>query len=154
MVDIVDIQTRSRMMAGIRGKNTNPEILLRKGLHSRGYRYRLHAKKLPGKPDMVFRMYSAVIFVNGCFWHGHDCHIFRMPKSNVRFWQEKISKNKERDVVVIAKLISMGWRVGVVWECALRGKARKNFDDVLSLIEHWLHSSESQLAIQGDIFTK
>lgn len=137
------------MMAAVRGENTKPEVLLRKGLHARGYRYRLHAKKLPGKPDMVFPMYSAVIFINGCFWHGHDCHIFRMPKSNVGYWQDKISKNKERDVVVIEKLISMGWRVGIVWECALRGKTRMNFDDLLSLTEKWLHSSESQLTIQG-----
>jgi DNA mismatch endonuclease (patch repair protein) len=124
------------MMAGIRGKNTKPEILIRKGLH---------AKNLPGKPDMVFPKYSAVIFVNGCFWHGHDCHLFRIPKSNVDFWQSKISRNKELDVLHTGQLLSMGWRVGMVWECALKGKSRVNFDVLLGLIEVWLHSSDSQL---------
>lgn len=149
MVDTVDIQIRSRMMAAVRGVDTKPEVLLRKALHARGYRYRLHSKKLPGKPDIVFPMYSAVIFVNGCFWHGHDCPMFRMPKSNVNFWQDKITKNKERDLVVIEKLLSMGWRIGILWECALLGKTRMNFDDLLRLTEKWLHSSDSQLTIQG-----
>ena len=114
MVDIVDSKTRSRFMAGIRGKNTMPEMLIRKGLHSRGYRYRLHSKMLPGKPDIVLTQYSAVIFIHGCFWHGHECHLFRLPKSNVDFWRRKISRNKELDVLHIAQLISMGWRVGVI----------------------------------------
>lgn len=149
MVDIVDIQTRSRIMASIRGKNTKPEILIRKGLHARGYRYRLHAGNLPGKPDIVFPMYSAVIFVNGCFWHGHDCHIFKVPKSNIDFWQKKISRNKERDAVVAEKLISKGWRVGVIWECAMTGKSRRNIDDLIGLIEAWLHSSGTHLMLQG-----
>lgn len=149
MVDIVNIQTRSRMMASIKGKNTKPEILIRKELHARGYRYRLHDKNLPGKPDVVLSMYSAVIFVNGCFWHGHDCHIFKIPKSNVNFWKDKISRNKERDTEVMGKLISLGWRVGVIWECSLVGKTKKNFNELLEAIEAWLHSSDSYLVIQG-----
>jgi|SRR5450830_91015 len=149
MVDIVDIQTRSRIMASIRGKNTKPEMLIRKGLHARGYRYRLHVENLPGKPDIVFPMYSAVIFINGCFWHGHDCHIFKAPKSNIDFWQDKISRNKERDAVDAEKLISMGWRVGVIWECSMTGKTKRNFDDLIRRIEDWLHSSDTHLILQG-----
>lgn len=149
MVDTVDIQTRSRTMAAIKGKNTKPEILLRKAIHARGYRYRLHVINLPGKPDMVFPKYVAVIFMHGCFWHGHDCHIFKMPKSNVDFWKSKISRNKERDIEVEKKLISMGWRVGVIWECALQGKTRINFDDLLELIEAWLHSKDNKLTLHG-----
>lgn len=147
MVDIVDIKTRSRMMAGIRGKDTKPEMLIRYGLHARGYRYKLHDKKLPGKPDLVFPKYSAVILVNGCFWHGHDCHLFKMPKSNTDFWRNKISRNKELDVTHEAQLIAMGWRVGIVWECALKGKAKVNFEVLLDSIEVWLHSSEIKLSL-------
>lgn len=135
------------MMAGIRSKDTKPEILIRHGLHARGYRYRLHVKKLPGKPDLVFPKYSAVLFVNGCFWHGHDCHLFRIPKSNVEFWRTKISRNKELDILHIAQLISMGWRVAVIWECALKGKAKINFETLLELIGEWLESTDSQLNV-------
>lgn len=151
MVDIVDNQTRSRMMAGIRSKNTKPELSIRKALHSRGYRYRLHVKNLPGKPDMVFPKYSAVIFVNGCFWHGHDCHLFRIPKSNVNFWKNKISRNKELDDFAVTKLISMKWRVGIVWECALKGKTRVDFDYLIGLIETWIQSPNTQLVLQGEM---
>lgn len=149
MVDKVDVQTRSRMMASIRGKDTKPEILIRKLLHARGYRYKLHDKKLPGKPDMVFPKYSAVIFVNGCFWHGHDCYIFKTPQSNIDFWQEKISRNKARDIVAAGELVSTGWRVGVIWECALMGKTKRNLDDLIMQIEAWLHSSEAHLVMAG-----
>lgn len=145
MVDIVDISTRSRMMAGIKSKNTKPEIMIRHALHARGYRYRLYVKNLPGKPDMVFPKYSAVIFINGCFWHGHDCHLFRLPKSNVDFWRSKVTRNKELDVINKEQLCSMGWRVGVIWECALKGKTKVNFNDLLGLIEAWLHSSDARL---------
>lgn len=127
MIDIVDTQTRSRIMASIKNKNTKPEMLIRKELHARGYRYRLQNENLPGKPDLVFPMYSAVIFVNGCFWHGHNCHIFKTPQSNIDFWESKISRNKQRDTDHEKKLSAMGWRVGVIWECSMQGKNPDKF---------------------------
>lgn len=138
MTDIVDSKTRSRMMAGIRCKNTKPELLIRTGLHSKGYRYKLHSKTLPGTPDIVFPKYSAVLFIHGCFWHGHDCHLYRLPKSNVDFWRSKIFRNKELDALHTSQLSTLGWRVGVVWECALKGKNKVNFDYLISSIESWL----------------
>jgi len=110
------------MMAGIGQSDTKPEMLLRRGLHAMGYRYRLHVRGLPGRPDLVFSARRAVIFVNGCFWHGHDCHLFRWPGTRIDFWREKISSNVRRDRAVRAKLRETGWRVCEVWECQLREK--------------------------------
>lgn len=126
MVDVVDSATRSRMMSGIRCKNTKPELLVRKYLHSRGLRFRLHAKKLPGKPDLVLPKYKAVVFVHGCFWHQHsECKYATMPNSRKDFWANKLSENIARDSYQIAALNGLGWRVFVVWECELReGKTR------------------------------
>jgi DNA mismatch endonuclease, patch repair protein len=98
MADIVPKAKRSEMMAGIRGKNTRPEMLVRRALHAHGYRFRLHRKDLPGKPDIVLPKYRAVIFVHGCFWHGHDCHLFKWPKTREDFWIQKIKNNQERDI--------------------------------------------------------
>lgn len=120
MADIVDPQTRSRIMSGIRGKNTKPEMLVRRLLHSMGYRYRLHARELPGKPDIVFRRQRIAIFVHGCFWHQHSgCRLSRMPKSRVCFWQPKLEANKLRDQNNHIVLENNGWRVLTVWECQL-----------------------------------
>lgn len=107
------------MMSGIRGKNTKPEIIVRKALHAAGYRFRLHRKDLPGKPDIVLPKYKTVIFVHGCFWHKHDCRYFKWPKTRPDFWREKIEGNVERDRLAYEKLEEMGWRVKVVWECEL-----------------------------------
>ena len=128
MVDIVDSATRSRMMAGIQGKNTKPELLVRKYLHGRGLRFRLHAKELPGKPDMVFPKYKVVVFVHGCFWHRHSgCKYATTPTSRKHFWTNKLSENVARDSYQIAALGGLGWQVLVVWECELReGMARLN----------------------------
>jgi DNA mismatch endonuclease (patch repair protein) len=121
MVDVVDPATRSRMMSGIRGKNTMPELLVRKYLHGRGLRFRLHEKKLPGKPDLVFPKYKVVVFVHGCFWHQHaGCKYASKPNSNESFWANKLSENVTRDSYQIAALGELGWRVLVVWECELR----------------------------------
>lgn len=125
MADIVDPQTRSRMMSGIRGKNTQPEMLVRRLLHAMGYRYRLHARELPGKPDIVFRKRHIAIFVHGCFWHRHpdpECRLSRMPKSRVDFWQPKLEGNRARDEANVAALEAMGWKVLLVWECQLRDR--------------------------------
>ncbi len=116
------------MMSGIRGKDTKPELLIRKALHSRGFRFRLHSLKVPGKPDLVLPRYNAAIFVHGCFWHGHDCHLFKMPSTRPEFWEGKIDRNRARDTEVRNALITSGWRRLVIWECALKGKFRLDFE--------------------------
>jgi|SRR3989338_1397636 len=121
MTDIVDAQTRSRMMAGIRGKDTKPELLVRCFLHSRGFRYRLHDKKLPGSPDIVLAKYHLAIFVHGCFWHRHKgCKFATIPEQNRDSWLLKFKQNTERDERQVRQIISLGWRVLVIWECALK----------------------------------
>ena len=138
MTDIVDQKTRSRMMSGIHGKNTKPEMLIRRALHAKGFRYKLHDKSLPGKPDLVFPKYKAVIQVNGCFWHRHNCHLFKWPHSRQAFWTRKILGNVERDKKNYQQIETLGWRILVVWECALKGKTRLPFDSVIDHIEAWL----------------
>jgi DNA mismatch endonuclease, patch repair protein len=142
MADIVSPETRSKMMSGIKGKDTKPELILRKGLHRLGFRYRLHDRDLPGKPDMVFPRYKAVIFAHGCFWHGHSCHLFKWPASNEEFWHTKIERNMEVDKQNIIRLQEMGWRIGIVWECALKGKYRINREEVIELCAQWLQTTD------------
>ncbi|HHA2741711.1 DNA mismatch endonuclease Vsr [Stenotrophomonas maltophilia] len=122
MVDSLTPEQRSAQMSRIRGSNTKLEVLVRKGLHARGLRYRLGGAKLPGRPDIVLPKYRAVVFVHGCFWHGHDCPLYRLPKTRPEFWADKIGKNRTRDQRVTSELEAMGWRVLTVWECSLRGK--------------------------------
>ena len=141
MTDIVDPETRSRMMSGIRGKNTRPEILVRSLLHRRGFRFRINVRDLPGKPDVVLPKYHAVIFINGCFWHGHDCPLVRMPGTREDFWKKKIEDNRTRDRKTLEALAGSGWRVGIVWECALRGKDHDP-EKVVTLLEQWLTGNE------------
>jgi DNA mismatch endonuclease (patch repair protein) len=125
MADVVDKATRSRMMAGIRGKNTKPELLVRKFLHACGLRFRLNVKDLPGKPDLVFSKYKVVVFVHGCFWHHHDgCKYATIPSSRTDFWVNKLSDNVVRDEYQTAALEGLGWRVLVVWECELRNEKK------------------------------
>jgi DNA mismatch endonuclease (patch repair protein) len=138
MTDVVDVATRSRMMAGIQGKNTKPEILIRKALHARGFRFRLHVKDLPGKPDLVLPKYRALILVHGCFWHGHACKYFKVPKTRPEFWLEKIGKNQRRDSLQEEALKAMGWRVLVVWECAVRSMSKGKSSLLVDLIASWL----------------
>ncbi len=149
MTDVVDRETRSRMMSGIKGKNTKPEQIIRKGLHSKSYRFRLHDSRLPGNPDLVFAKFKAVVFVNGCFWHGHDCHLFRWPATRPEFWREKIERNRERDKEAISDLENLGWKVLVVWECALKGKSRKDPEMVLEEISCWLEQGSKSSNIKG-----
>ena len=136
-------------MSGIRGRDTKPELLLRKGLHAMGFRYKLHDKSLLGKPDLVFPRYRAVILVNGCFWHGHDCHLFKWPKSREDFWREKIKANIERDRLVSGQLKEQGWRVLRVWECALKGRTKIGLDEVLENSAIWLKGQEQEKDIRG-----
>ena len=114
-----------------------------------GFRYKLHDKSLPGKPDLVFPRYRAVIFVNGCFWHGHDCHLFKWPKSRKDFWREKIKSNIDRDRLVTSQLKEQGWRVLRVWECALKGRTRIGLDEVLEDSALWLIGQEQEKDIRG-----
>ena len=148
MADVVDPATRSRMMSGIRGKNTRPELLIRKALHARGFRYRLHCD-LPGKPDICLPKHRAVIFVHGCFWHGHDCHLFKWPSTRPEFWKAKIGRNREVDCAADERLSTAGWRVATIWECALKGRSRLALDDVVQRCADWLISDHERLMIRG-----
>lgn len=129
-------------MANVKSRNTKPEIVLRKALFSRGLRYRLHVKRLPGTPDLVFPKYRAVVFVHGCFWHGHGCRLFVVPATNREFWVQKIDGNRSRDEQAIRALRGMGWRVMTVWECAVRGLDRLPLDLLASKIDRWLHAKK------------
>jgi len=121
MVDTLDQPSRSRVMARVKGKNTGPELLVRKMVFAAGYRYRIHVKDLPGSPDLIFPGKRKVIFVHGCFWHRHDgCKLARMPKSRIDFWSAKLNGNKLRDMRTFDALRRSGWQVMVVWECELR----------------------------------
>lgn len=122
-------------MAAIKGKDTKPEVLLRKALFAAGYRFRIHVKKLPGAPDIVLSKYRSVILVHGCFWHGHFCKISRIPRSNIPFWTNKIQKNQARDIKTKAALKKLGWRVLIVWECSL---SKKTLPKTLKKVFSWL----------------
>lgn len=149
MPDVVSSDVRSRMMAGIRGSNTKPELTLRRALHAAGFRYKLHDRSLPGKPDMVFPRYRAVLFAHGCFWHGHDCHLFRLPSTRPDFWAGKIERNREVDQRAANALEELGWRIGIVWECSLKGRTRLNFAEVISACADWLRSNDRRFEIRG-----
>ncbi|WP_457793114.1 very short patch repair endonuclease [Pseudomonas syringae] len=138
MTDVVDSATRSRMMSGIQAKNTSPELLIRKALHARGFRFRIHVKHLPGKPDLVLPKYSAVIFIHGCFWHGHDCRYFKVPKTRPEFWLDKIGRNQARDLVQTEASLAAGWRVLVVWECAVRAMKKQKSTLLIDQVSDWL----------------
>ena len=136
MTDTLTPQQRHRNMAAIHSKGTKPEMIVRRHLWTHGFRYRLNHTRLPGKPDIVLRKYRTCIFVNGCFWHGHEaCDFFRMPKTNTGFWQKKINRNRERDKEVRLKLAVMGWRTITVWECQLRpGEREKTLQSLVYIL--------------------
>jgi len=148
LVDIVDVATRSRMMSSIKGKNTSPEIFVRKILHAQGYRFRLHVATLPGKPDLVMRKYNVAVFIHGCFWHGHNCRYFKLPATRREFWLTKISKNQHRDQSQQEVLLASGWRVLIVWECATR-RALRTADSkpLMEMIEAFLVGNDRFLEI-------
>ncbi len=125
MADVHEPETRSYNMSQIQAKDTKPEMIVRKFLHSNGFRYKLHVKDLPGKPDLVLPKYNSVIIVHGCFWHVHKgCEYFKLPQTNTDFWKEKLYGNKKRDEKHIEKLLEMGWNVIVIWECELKPEKR------------------------------
>jgi len=136
-------------MAGIRGKNTKPELIICKALHARGFRYQLHSKQLPGKPDLVFPKYKAAIFINGCFWHGHDCSLFKLPATRTEFWQDKISGNKSRDLVKAAELESLGYRVLTVWECMTRNKKEINLNELIEIVADWISGNTESAVLDS-----
>jgi DNA mismatch endonuclease (patch repair protein) len=150
MTDIVDKDTRSRMMAGIGGRNTKPERLLRSALHTRGFRFRLHARDLPGRPDILLPRYRAAILVHGCFWHRHPgCRYATTPATRPEFWQEKFAGNVRRDVAAVAALRERGWRVAIVWECGLRSAAR--VEATVDRVAGWLRSGGAMPETGGEI---
>ena len=138
MSDCLTTDQRHKNMAAIRAKGTKPEILVRKYLWSHGFRYRVNHPQLPGKPDIVLKKYSTCIFINGCFWHGHDgCKYYVVPKTNTDFWQKKIARNKERDVEVRKKLTSLGWHSMTLWECQLKpGQREKTLQSLAFTLNH------------------
>jgi DNA mismatch endonuclease (patch repair protein) len=137
------------MMSGIRGRDTKPELEIRRALHRQGFRYRLHAKDLPGRPDLVLPKYSAVIFVHGCFWHGHDCGFFKLPTTRRQFWRQKILGNRARDRCQIAALKESGWRIMVIWECALRGRTPAENARVARRVGGWIKGDGRRCEIRG-----
>ena len=149
MVDVHTAAVRSKNMAAIKNKNTKPELIIRKLIHGAGYRYSLHSKALPGKPDIVLKKYKAIINVNGCFWHAHDCHLFKLPRTRTSFWQEKISGNTRNDERHTKQLRSKGWKISTVWECAIKGKTQLVPDQILQTLEAWLRSREQVIEISG-----
>ncbi len=138
MVDVVSTETRSAMMAGIKGRNTKPELQVRKALHAGGFRFRLHRKELPGCPDIVMPGRKVAIFVHGCFWHAHHgCRLAKVPSTRSEFWKEKLGRNAARDQAAVQTLQRQGWRVLVVWECFLR--QQKELPDITAALSEWLH---------------
>lgn len=137
-------------MSKVGSKDSKTELLVRRGLHLLGFRYRLHVKDLPGKPDLVFPRYRSVIQINGCFWHGHCCPRCRMPSTNTDYWLRKVAGNIERDIANRTRLEDLGWRVLTIWECALVGKWRKEQTEVVAMAADWLKSKDSKCKIEGE----
>ena len=149
MVDRISPEQRSDLMSRIRGTNTQPELQIRHALFRRGYRYRLHRRDLPGNPDLVFPKFQAVIFVHGCFWHKHNCKLFRMPKTRTDYWSAKFEQNQLRDRKFSSALREQGWRCLTIWECALRGTNSIGVDRICDQVESWLNSEDTLMEIQG-----
>ncbi|MBX3602816.1 MAG: DNA mismatch endonuclease Vsr [Rubrivivax sp.] len=145
MCDVLTPEQRRLNMSRVRRSDTKPEMLIRRGLHASGLRYRLHDRRLPGRPDLVFPKYRAVVFVHGCFWHAHGCALSKLPATRREFWQKKLTDNAARDRRAIAALHADGWRVLVVWECALRGPGRTIKDDALSAVASGIRSGTRSL---------
>lgn len=136
MTDAPPTRARQRNMSAIKAQDTKPETAVRSALHAAGFRYRLHGRNLPGRPDLVFPKHLTVVFVHGCFWHRHDCPYFRWPATRAGFWQEKLTRNAERDREVSAELLDKGWRVVTVWECSLRS-GYWTAQDIVEFFKQW-----------------
>ena len=149
MVDVVDAATRSRMMSGIRSRHTKPERIIRSGLHRLGFRFALHSRKLSGTPDLVLPRYRAAIFVHGCFWHRHNCEFFKMPSTRTGFWKAKFARNRSNDIAARKELANEGWRVLVVWECALRDRSESEVTAILLRAASWIKGHRKSLELSG-----
>ena len=149
MADVLSTEQRQFNMSRIRARDTKPEMLIRRGLHARGFRYRLQDRKLPGRPDLVFPKYGVVILVHGCFWHGHHCPMFRMPITRREFWSQKIRTNQYRDATAHAALLALGWRVLTVWECSLKGTARWKIESVMDAAVDFIRGEHPTGSISG-----
>lgn len=150
MADNLTPEQRRLNMSRIRGKDTKPELALRKALHERGFRYLLNRKTLPGSPDLALPKYRSAVFVHGCFWHGHNCHRCKVPRTRTSFWIEKIERNKRRDQAVEQELTRLGWRVVIVWECSLVGRTSLGIKNVADECATFLRSTQLQaLVIPG-----
>lgn len=149
MTDIVEPDVRSRMMASVRSKDTKHEVKIRKSLHAVGFRYRIHRRDLPGTPDITFPRYRAIVFVHGCFWHGHSCYLFKWPSTNREKWMEKIKGNRTRDAKAVHALSATEWRVCIIWECAMRGVNRHALEDVVERVSRWILSKSKLCEIEG-----
>lgn len=136
-------------MSRVTSANTRPEMVLRSALHARGHRFRLHRRTLPGTPDIVLPRHRVAIFVNGCFWHGHDCSLFKHPATRPEFWSAKFERNKQRDREAGDELRATGWRVATIWECSLRGRDRMTVAEIVDTVELWLHGAQDTLDVRG-----
>jgi DNA mismatch endonuclease, patch repair protein len=148
-MDVLTPAQRRKNMSRIRGRDTKPELLLRRGLHAAGLRFRLYDSKLPGRPDLVFSRHRAVILVHGCFWHGHDCPLFKFPTTREAFWTAKIAANRQRDERAAADLAAAGWRVLTVWECSLKGPDRLPLAEVICKCGEFVRGNERMATLRG-----
>lgn len=150
-MDTVDLKTRSKMMSSVRSKDTKLEVEIRKRLFAMGFRYRLYPRGLPGKPDLVLKKHKTVIFINGCFWHLHGCEYSSIPQTRTKWWKEKLEGNRKRDLVNINKLHKDGWKIVIIWECAIR-KTRPDMrgdklDNLTKSISNFLSAKECFMEI-------
>lgn len=149
-MDVLTPAQRQLNMSRIRSQDTQPELLIRRGLHAQGFRFRLHQRQLPGWPDLALPRYNTVVFVNGCFWHSHGCHISRMPETRREYWQPKLDRTVQRDRDAVKALQVAGWRVVVVWECALRGRARLAAGSAVAKVSKFIRADTGKfLSISG-----
>lgn len=149
MVDVLTPEQRRLNMSRIRGRDTKPELQLRRGLHAAGFRFRLHSPDLPGRPDIVFPRYRAAILVHGCFWHGHDCPLFKLPVTRREFWAKKICGNRDRDKRTVAALLALGWRTFTVWECSIKGPGRQPLPAVIERCAAFIRGKAQHAALRG-----
>ena len=149
MTDVHSPEIRSKNMRAIRSADTKPELIIRKGLHAAGLRYRLGGAGLLGRPDIVLPKYKTVVFVHGCFWHGHDCSLFKLPATRTEFWESKISRNREKDAKATDTLLAAGWKVATIWECAIRKKDKA--ENLSEALIRWIRSDhgEQDIEIRG-----
>lgn len=149
VVDVLTPGQRRLNMSRIKGKDTSPELIVRHGLHLRGLRYRLHDRRLPGCPDLVFSSHRAVVLVHGCFWHFHGCALSKLPSTRRAFWAEKLARTKQRDEEVLRSLLLLDWRVLTIWECAIRGPSRYQKDRLLDVAESFIRGGGQSLVLAG-----